>query len=156
MQPGRAQRPNAARGQRQNVAQLRVLPSALSSQPSLPTRYVQDANGKRRKASWPAETVAWWKSWASSPLSNEWGETDWSFMLDTALLHAAYWSGDLKVAPELRLRVAKMGATPEDRLRLKITFEAADAAEAQGKERRAGGARSSRAKKGADPRQLLA
>jgi hypothetical protein len=37
--------------------------------------------------------------------------------------------GDKAVAPELRLRVAKFGATPEDRARLRITFAAADEAE---------------------------
>ena len=33
---------------------------------------------------------------------------------------------------ELRLRVAKFGATPEDRARLRITFAVADSAEAGG------------------------
>lgn len=53
-----------------------------------------------------------------SPLSTEYTETDWSFLLDTAYLHALYWKGDFRVAGELRLRVAKFGATPEDRARL--------------------------------------
>lgn len=46
--------------------------------------------------------------------------TDWDFLLDTALLHAELWSGNRSVAAELRLRVAKFGATPEDRARLRI------------------------------------
>ena len=41
-------------------------------------------------------------------------------MLDTALLHADFWLGDRSVEAGLRLRVAKFGATPEDRLRLRI------------------------------------
>ena len=49
---------------------------------------------------------------------------DWSFLLDTALLHRAVWMGDVKAAAELRLRVAKFGATPEDRLRLRVQFAA--------------------------------
>ena len=67
--------------------------------------------------------------WGESPLSADFTATDWSELLDTAVLHARYWKGDVKVAPELRLRVAKFGATPEDRARLRITFAQADEAE---------------------------
>ena len=75
---------------------------------------------------WPAATVAWWRMWADSPLSDQFGTTDWSFLMDTALLHAQVWAGDLSSMPELRLRVAKFGATPEDRARLRIQFAEAD------------------------------
>lgn len=61
-----------------------------------------------------------------SPLAAEYTETDWAFLMDTAYLHAQYWKGDIKVAAELRLRVAKFGATPEDRARLRIQFAVAD------------------------------
>ena len=36
------------------------------------------------------------------------------------VLHTAFWSGTETAAPELRLRVAKFGATLEDRLRLRV------------------------------------
>ena len=74
-------------------------------------------------------TRRWWKMWGESPLSAEYTETDWSFLLDTAYLHALYWKGDYRVAGELRLRVAKFGATPEDRARLRIQFAVADTLE---------------------------
>jgi hypothetical protein len=64
--------------------------------------------------------------WAESPLSATFGQTDWDFLLDTAILHASYWSGDMGAAAELRIRVAKFGATPEDRARLRIQFAEAD------------------------------
>jgi hypothetical protein len=67
--------------------------------------------------------------WADSPLSAEFTSTDWSELLDTALLHSAFWRGDLGRAAELRLRVAKMGATPEDRARLRIQFATANEVE---------------------------
>jgi hypothetical protein len=69
--------------------------------------------------------------WADSPLSTEFTSTDWSELLDTALLHARVWQGELKYLPELRLRTAKYGATPEDRARLRIQFAQADEAEAK-------------------------
>lgn len=78
---------------------------------------------------WPTQTVAWWSMWAESPLSTDFTTSDWTFLLDTALLHAQLWSGGTTVAAELRQRVAKFGATPEDRARLRITFAAADEAD---------------------------
>jgi hypothetical protein len=77
---------------------------------------------------WPAATRDWWSTWRTSPLTQTWTPTDWDFLLDTAVLHAEFWSGNLAVAAELRLRVAKFGATPEDRARLKVTIKTPDVA----------------------------
>lgn len=70
---------------------------------------------------WPAPTRRWWDTWRTSPQAQTFTDTDWDFLLDTALLHARFWEGDEKVAAELRLRVAKFGATPEDRARLRLS-----------------------------------
>jgi hypothetical protein len=75
---------------------------------------------------WPAETRRWWETWRSSPQAHALVDTDWGFLLDTALLHAELWSGKTAVAAELRLRVAKFGATPEDRARLRMQIEEPD------------------------------
>lgn len=72
---------------------------------------------------WPAQTVVWWDNWRRSAQSAEFTATDWDFLVDTALLHAQFWHGDTSVGPELRLRVAKVGATAEDRKRLNIKVE---------------------------------
>lgn len=69
---------------------------------------------------WPDATRDWWETWRRSPQAQTFTETDWSFLLDTAVLHMEFWDGDRSVAAELRLRAAKFGATPEDRARLKI------------------------------------
>lgn len=69
---------------------------------------------------WPDVTRSWWATWRKSPQAATFTETDWSFLLDTAILHMEFWDGDRSVAGELRLRAAKFGATPEDRMRLKI------------------------------------
>lgn len=106
-------------------------------QPKLPTLYVEE-DGAKRRFRWPARTKEWWKMWGDSPLSAEFTSTDWSELLDTALLHAQFWQGDTKVAAELRLRVAKFGATPEDRARLRIQFAAADEADEKRGTRRSG------------------
>lgn len=96
---------------------------------------------------WPEATVTWWAVWRDSPLSEHFMATDWQFMLDTALLHRAVWGrGDTSVLPELRLRLAKVGATPEDRARLRISFAEAD--DADGGQRQ-GAPRPSRERRGA-------
>lgn len=113
-------------------AEMRVITAEPEVQPDLPDFDVQvevDGALVSQSFAWPERTREWWRMWADSPLSADFTSTDWSELLDTARLHAAYWSGDLKLAGELRLRVAKFGATPEDRARLRIQFAAADDAE---------------------------
>ena len=111
---------------------LRVIHADPTDQPDLPEFDVQvEVDGELTSQAfvWPARTREWWAMWADSPLSADFTSTDWSELLDTALLHARFWNGDHKVAPELRLRVAKFGATPEDRARLRIQFAQADEAD---------------------------
>lgn len=69
---------------------------------------------------WPAATRDWWMTWRRSPQAKTFTDTDWSFLVDTAVMHAEFWLGNRALAGELRLRVAKFGATPEDRMRLKL------------------------------------
>lgn len=110
---------------------LRTLIAVRSSQPELPTRFRprSDEDGSwRDQIDWPIETVKWWRMWGDSPLAGDFTETDWSELLIAAFLHAEFMEGEYKLAGELRLRTAKFGATPEDRLRLRIQFaQAVDA-----------------------------
>lgn len=76
---------------------------------------------------WHPQTRRWWEMWGRSPQAETFTEPDWSFLLDTALMHHAMWSkGQWTLAAEVRLRVAKFGATPEDRARLRMVFADAD------------------------------
>jgi hypothetical protein len=72
---------------------------------------------------WPPQTLRWWRTWRTSPQAQTLTTTDWDFLIDTAVIHAAFWHGDTSVAGELRLRVAKFGATPEDRMRLRMQID---------------------------------
>lgn len=113
---------------------LRVIHADPVAQPSLPSFDVSiEVDGKliSQQFDWPTRTREWWQMWADSPLSAEFTATDWSELLDTAFLHAKFWAGDTKLAPELRQRAAKFGATPEDRARLRIQFAAANEADAR-------------------------
>lgn len=70
---------------------------------------------------WHPATVQWWEMWRRSPMAMVWIDSDWSFLIETAVLHDQYFSRPSHlVAAELRQRGAKMGITYEDRARLKM------------------------------------
>jgi hypothetical protein len=72
---------------------------------------------------WHPRTLDWWETWRRSPMAATFIDADWSFLLDTALLHSEMWNGEAKHAAEIRLRVGKLAGTPEDRLRLRIEVD---------------------------------
>jgi hypothetical protein len=103
---GKRVRPN---DQARDDAKIKhIVATGLTHGPALP-----DGN-------WHERTIAWWETWRKSPQASMFTETDWDYLLDTALLHSKFWNDDASTAAELRLRVAKFGATPEDRARLKL------------------------------------
>jgi hypothetical protein len=79
--------------------------------------------GKRR---WLKVTRVWWEGWRHAPQAATFGATDWLFLLETAVLVESFHRGDSSLASEIRLRVSKLGATPEDRLRLRMVFGEAE------------------------------
>lgn len=97
-----------------------VLRFVKGEQPPLP-------KGRR----WSKRTQEWWATWGESAQAELFSATDWDFLLDTAVLHDEFWHGVVGVAPELRLRVAKFGATLEDRARLRLVFAEADEADSK-------------------------
>ena len=123
----------AKRARRNKTPEMHVIISEPVKQPALPKRM---PNGEP----WPAITRAWWRMWGNDPLSAEFRATDWAELRDTAVIHGLYWSGEAKLAGELRLRTAKFGATAEDRARLRIQYAAADEADDKRDRRRAGSA----------------
>jgi hypothetical protein len=102
---------------RQNAPSIpwRILDTPPSPQPPLPTTMPDGSE-------WPVRTRQWWAMWGSNPRTVDYHSTDWAMLLDTAVLHARFWLGDTSVAGELRLRVAKHGATPLDRARSRALY----------------------------------
>lgn len=76
------------------------------------------------EGAWHPRTLEWWDTWRRSAQAQVLTPTDWDALMETAILHSELWSGDTKVAGELRLRVAKFGATVEDRMRLRMQVDA--------------------------------
>lgn len=117
-----------------DVVPLRVIEVVAAGKPDLPEFEVEvrpkDGEPFMVPYVWPAATRDWWSMLEMHPLVGEFTEMDWSYLLDTALFHAAFWKGNLDAGKELRLREAKYGFTPEDRARLRIQFAQATGAEA--------------------------
>lgn len=78
---------------------------------------------------WHPMTQQWWDHWRRSPQACRMlSQPDWDFLMDTALLHHVMWTkGRWEFASEVRIRVAKFGATPEDRMRLRQDIVVPDA-----------------------------
>ncbi|ROR81119.1 hypothetical protein SAMN06295974_0344 [Plantibacter flavus] len=115
-----------------DVIQLRVVEVQPVEQPELPSFSIMvtvDEQLVTQEFEWPSMTQDWWAMLAHHPLAKEFIETDWSYLMETARLHAEFWMGKLSLAAELRLREAKYGFTPEDRARLRIQFAQATEAE---------------------------
>lgn len=119
-----------ARRNKDSQAQT-ILRFEQAEAPDLPEFRIKSESGRLVKFRWPPRTVEWWAKWVASPQAEHFSSTDWEELLTTALVHARVWSGDLSAAPELRLRVAKFGATMEDRARLRMQFAAADEADSK-------------------------
>lgn len=102
---------------------VKTVAYAPSAQPALPD-FMPDGSP------WPPESVALWEALAQYPLAEDWTLVEWLYHLDTIVIHAEFWlTGKATYAAELRLRLAKIGATAEDRARLRIAFANADEAE---------------------------
>lgn len=121
---------------------LKTIEVEAARQPALPDDLIIDGEFR----DWPEPTLRWWKTWGESPLTDSFTATDWDFMLDTALIHARFWLGDARQAAELRQRMAKVGATPEDRARLRIQFASADESEDRRDRRKSVAASASRSR----------
>lgn len=113
----------------QEVAPVRYIsPERAVLKPDLPEFEVEvkrDGEPVMVPFVWPAATRDWWAMLDHHPLVHEFFDTDWSYLLDTALFHASFWKGNLDAGKEVRLREAKYGFTPEDRAKLRIFSAAA-------------------------------
>ncbi|MFD8595361.1 hypothetical protein ACFV1L_10205 [Kitasatospora sp. NPDC059646] len=105
------------------VPLLKLEPDDELRGPELPAGVLGEDDGE--PVDWHPMTKAWWTSWRTSAQAQTFTDTDWLFLIDTALMHHTMWAkGRWEFASEVRLRAAKFGATPEDRARLKIQVDA--------------------------------
>lgn len=75
---------------------------------------------------WHYRTLEWWQTWRGSAQAAHFLDTDWEFMLETAVIHNTFWddytrpSDRIRASTELRNRMAKLGSTVEDRAKLRM------------------------------------
>ncbi|UJQ86166.1 terminase small subunit [Gordonia phage GiKK] len=127
---------NATRAKREK-ARVREVTSEPCPPPELP-ELMPDGT------LWPEHTKFWWEHWSTDPLTDDYRMGDWLDLLDCASIHGRLWQGDFKAAAELRLRMARHGATREDRARLRIVFAQADQADSKASQAKARGSQSAR------------
>lgn len=91
-------------------------------QPDLPTQWI-DAEGNLAEIGWSALTLEWWADWCDSPQAKIFSRSDWRSLLSTAFVADAFYrTRKVQFAAELRMREAAFGATPIDRLRLRMAW----------------------------------
>jgi hypothetical protein len=128
---GRGPAPKQSRSRRRDTAareaeMMTVIDDGDVRGPELPEDVLPDGQ------EWHAQTRALWDSLRRSPLLADEGLVGWQFLIDTALVHHTMWTkGRWEFASEVRLRLSKVGATLEDRMRLKVQIKSpSDAAAA--------------------------
>lgn len=117
-----------------------------------------------REEGWTARTRAWWNDVWSSPMSDEWDDSDLHNLYLCALLHDDMWTATSakarkEAAGEFRLQRASLGLDPYARRRLEWQIEVTGEAQDKGKRRRAAVPPSQPAKRSGakpDPRAGLA
>ena len=117
--------PNNRARRNKDLAPVRyITPARAVVKPDLPEFEVEvrpkDGEPYMVPFGWPDATRDWWAMLDFHPLVKEFFDSDWSYLLDTAVIHAAFWRGNVSVAAELRQREAKYGFTPDDRAKLRI------------------------------------
>lgn len=92
---------------------------------------------------WCKQTQEWWHVWRTAPQSKLMGSTDWQYMLECAIAHneifrtrspkerALAGTTLIGLLAELRQRVAKYGATWEDRQKLQLQIDVPQSKEEQ-------------------------
>jgi hypothetical protein len=103
--------------------------------PSHPPRFTED--GERLHVEWHTQTVAWWNDVWTSPMANEWDDSDLHNVFVVALLYDDIWSATnarerKEALSEYRLQRADLGLTPYSRRRLEWTIESVDEAKDRG------------------------
>lgn len=102
-------------------ARRNVDPVPRTTVPHKPARQPKLPAWPDEEGDWPERTKEWWKAWGKVPQAAAFDQGEWEYLLDTAWVHARFWRGVAGTAAELRLRMAKFGVTPEDRMRLRMT-----------------------------------
>ncbi len=111
-----------------------------AEKPTLPAT-TRDEYGRTVKIDWHPQTLDWWLDWCESPQAALFSKSDWRSLVTTAFIADRFYkTHTIAAAAELRQREAAFGATPIDRLRLRMHLLDVDKAEDDAKRRQRTGA----------------
>lgn len=81
---------------------------------------------------WLVEVREWWETWRRSPQASQFVDTDWRTLRRAAfLLDLFYREPSASLAAEVRQIESKLGATVDDRMRLRLRIHSRGAASAE-------------------------
>lgn len=120
---GPAPKPRNARARRNADVNPRIeLVFEPGEPPELPTTGI-DEEGNLTECKWSPLTLQWWEAWKTSPQATIFSQSDWNSLLSTAFVADMFFrTRKVTYAAELRMREAVFGATPMDRLRLRMAW----------------------------------
>jgi hypothetical protein len=91
--------------------------------PELPdVRTVATSQGDLYQVPIPDGTYVWWRSLRRMPHCVLWQDSDWSYALDTAMVHAQASLGQIGAMAELRMREKTLGTTVDARRDLRLRY----------------------------------
>lgn len=105
-----------------DIAQRIELDFEPGQPPELPRQAI-DPEGNLTECVWSPLTLSWWEAWKTSPQASIFSASDWNSLLSTAFVAEQFFrTRKAAYASELRQREAAFGATPIDRLRLRMAW----------------------------------
>lgn len=123
---------------KKRAGQIRVVEVDPTDQPSL-----QELFGDENPATgleWSKATLRFWGEIGEFVKVQLLQNAQWSLLGRAMILDDAVNRGELKLASEARLQIAKFGIAPDDMARMRIQFAAAEEADEKRDRRRAGSA----------------
>jgi len=96
--------------------------------PAKVTKPILPALPKRRKeqGGWSAQTKRAWAAWKADPATTQYASADIQNAIDLAYLYEEFARGNVKLAPEIRLRLDGLGLTAKGKRDLRWRLQAAD------------------------------
>lgn len=94
----------------------------MGEKPELPTSRTVLKDGEPVEYPLEKRTRQWWDAVSKMPHCVAWQDSDWSFAIETAMVHAVAAHGNISAMAELRMREKVMGTTMDARRDLRIRY----------------------------------
>lgn len=117
--PGPMPKPLHMRQRRNKASTSKEL--VITDSDILKFRHLPPGDSADQELGWHPITIEWWNSIFESSHNEAFLTVDFGSLIRLAFLVDAFWRGDVKLAPEIRLLEREFGLTPLSRRRLEWT-----------------------------------